>query len=65
MSRLAQVFALASRKGLNVSRGLEALAVLAVPFGCVIALDDEKYLLNVIFRGAVRDVSAIRAATLA
>ena len=32
-----------------MSRGLEAVAVLAVPFVLLIALDDEKYLLNVIF----------------
>ena len=48
MSRLAQVFAL-DRKGLNVARSIEAVAVLAVPLVVLIALDDEKYLLSVIF----------------
>ena len=46
--RLAKVFAV-NRAGLNVSRGLELVAVLAVPFVLLTALDDEKYLLNVIF----------------
>ena len=47
-SRLANVFAV-NREGLNVSRGLEALAVLAVPLVVLIALDEEKYLLSLSF----------------
>jgi hypothetical protein len=47
-SRLANVFAL-NREGLTVSRGIETLAVLAVPFVVLTALDEEKYLLNATF----------------
>jgi hypothetical protein len=48
VSRLAKVFAL-NREGLNVPRGIETLAVMAVPFVVLTALDDEKYLLSVVF----------------
>ena len=48
MSRLASVFAL-NRSGLNVSRGIEALAILAVPFVVLTALDDQVYMLSAIF----------------
>jgi hypothetical protein len=40
-SRLSNVVAL-NREGLNVSRGIETVAVLAVPFVVFIALDEEK-----------------------
>ena len=46
--RLAKVFAV-NRAGLNVARGLEAVAVLAVPFVLLTVLDVEKYLLSVLF----------------
>jgi hypothetical protein len=48
MTRLRDVFAL-DWKGLNVPRALEALAVLSVPSVVLVALDEEKYLLSVIF----------------
>ena len=48
MSRFANVFAL-NRPGLNVSRGIEALAVLAVPFVVLTALGDQVYMLSAIF----------------
>jgi hypothetical protein len=48
MTRLSEVFAL-NRKGLNVPRGLEALVVLSLPFIVLIAVDEEKYLLSVVF----------------
>ena len=48
MIRLTDDFAL-NWKGLNVGRGLGALAVLSVPFIVLVALDQEKYLLSVEF----------------
>lgn len=48
LGRVAKVFAL-NREGLDVPRGFEVLAVLAVPVVVLIALDEEKYLLSVLF----------------
>jgi Fusaric acid resistance protein-like len=47
-SRLANVFAV-NRQGLNVSRGIEVVAVLAVPFVVLTALGEEQYLLSATF----------------
>jgi len=48
MGRLAKVFAV-HREGLDVFRGFEVLAVLALPVVVLIALDEEEYLLSVLF----------------
>jgi hypothetical protein len=48
MSELSKVFAL-NRKGLNVPRAVAMAGVLLVPLIVLIATDQEKYLLSVVF----------------
>jgi uncharacterized membrane protein YccC len=48
MTRLKDVFAL-DRKGFNAARALELLWVLSVPWVVLVELDEEKYLLSVVF----------------
>ena len=48
MTRLNDVFAL-NRKGFNAARALKLLWLLSVPWVVLVEMDDEKYLLSVIF----------------